>query len=184
MLKKFIMLFALIMLTVSSVNAADNEDLNFEPLATTYSENNSASLTLVKIKDDDSIFFAVADSPTSTMAFVKYSPELYNFYLKKSEYGYPPLIFTMMIPMQERGQLDDNLGAWDNSVHLIPVYALFNVENGQVICDKPFFSADSLESTHFHDTVQNPNHTRLIEIFMTHMPRLHEEVNSKSIVLP
>ena len=184
MLKKIIILVMLIMLTATSVNAAGNEDLNFVPLATTYSENDSASLTLIKMKDDGSIFFTVANSPTSTMAFVKYSPELYNFYLNKGEYGYPPLIFTMMMPMQERGQLDDNFGVWDKSVHILPVYALFNVENGQVICEKPFTSEKGLKPSHYQGRIQNPVHERLIEIFMTHMPRLHEEVNSRGITLP
>ena len=182
--KKIIMLVMLIMLTATSVDAVGNEDLNFVPLATTYSENDSASLTLIKVNDDGSIFFTVADSLTNTMAFVKYSPELYNFYLNKGEYGYPPLIFTMMLPMQERGQLDDNFGVWDKSVHLLPVYALFEVENGRVICEKPFTSEKGLNPSHYQGRIQNPNHERLIEIFMTHMPRLHEEVSSRGITLP
>ena len=174
-MRKIILLLALILLT-ANVEAAD---IDFDPLATTYSENDPASLTLIKMKNEDSFFFVVADGSADTMAFVKYSPELYNFYIKDS-----PAIFLMLLPMQERGQLDDKLGDWDETVHLIPVYALFEVENGKIICDKPFFSADSLESTHFHDTVQNPKHERLIEIFMSHMPRLHDEINSKKISLP
>ena len=183
MLKKIFLLAALIILMMPRVEAA-GDALDFEPLATTYSESDSASLTLIKVNDDGSIFFTVADSLTNTMAFVKYSPELYNFYLNKGEYGYPPLIFTMMLPMQERGQLDDNFGVWDKSVHLLPVYALFEVENGRVICEKPFTSEKGLNPSHYQGRIQNPNHERLIEIFMTHMPRLHEEVSSRGITLP
>ncbi len=184
MTKKIILLLALILLSASCEAAENDGFINFDPLATTYSENDPASLTLIRMKENGEIYFVASDASANTMAFVKYSSELYNFYLNKGENGYPPLIFLLILPMQERGQLDDNLGAWQNTLHLVPTYALFNVEGGQIICEKPFFSADSLESTHYHDRIQNPKNERLVEIFMTHMPRLHDEVNARGISLP
>lgn len=184
MAKKIFLLLALILLTFTSTEAAD-DDLNFEPIMTTYTDGSTAALTLIRMKDDGTLYFVAADTSINTIAFVPYSRKVYDFYLNKDEYGgYPPLIFAMALPMSERGQLDDDLGDWKDKVHVIPVYALFNVTDGQVICDDEFYSATSMESTHFHDKIKNPNHTQLVQIFMTHMPRLHELLDAKGINLP
>lgn len=182
--KKIFLVLALILLTFTSAEAADG-DLSFDPIMTTYTEGSNDALTLIRMKDNGSLFFVAADTTTNAFAFVPYSRKLYDFYMNKDEYGgYPPLIFAMMLTETERGQLDDNLGEWQDKVHIVPVYALFNVKDGQVICDDEFYSATSMESTHFHDKIKNPNHTRLVQIFITHMPRLHELLDAKGITLP
>lgn len=187
MAKKIFLLLALI--AVASANfahvSAAAGDVNFEPLVTTYDGSHPASLTLIRMKESGTIYFVATEDLTKSMAFVAYSRKIFDFYLNRDEHGlYSPLIFTMALPKQERGQLDDNLGEWRETVHIVPVYALFGVEGGQVICDKPFFSASSLESTHYHDRIQNPTHERLIEILLTHMPRLHALTESRGITLP
>lgn len=179
MTKKIILLLVLILLTKSA--AAAEDDINFDPLATSYSEGNPAALTLIKEKSDGAIYFVISDDSLNEMAFIKYSPKLYNLYLNENG---SPAIFEMMLPNQERGQLDDNLGAWEKNIHIIPVYALFGVDGEQVICDKPFFSASYLNPSHYHDRIQNPKHVRLIEIFLKHMPRLHADATSRKISLP
>ena len=178
-MKKIFSLLVFLLLTTSVALAED--DIGFDPLATTYSEGNPASLTLIREKSDGSIFFVVSDASTNEMAFIRYSPKLYNLYLDENG---SPAIFEMILPMQERGQLDDNLGEWKEAIHIVPVYALFDVADGQIICDKPFFSASYLNPSHYHDRIQNSKHWRLIEIFLTHMPRLHDDVTSKGISLP
>ena len=185
MAKKIILLLALILLTVTSCEAAENDGATFDTLAAIESNDETQALALVQKKDDNAIYFIMIDKNSSTMALVPYSSALYNFYQNQGEYGdYPPLIFFMILPEQSRGQLDEELGEWQEDLHAVPVYALFHVENGQVICEEPFFSADSLEATHFHSTIKNPVHTRLVEVLMTQMPHIHEEITSKNITLP
>ena len=184
MAKKIFLLLALILLTFTSAEAADS-DLDFDPIMTTYTEGSTDVLTLIRMKKDGTLYFIAADEKIKPAALVPYSRKLYDFYLNKDESGsYPPLIFAMVLTEDERGQLDDNLGEWQDKVHIIPVYALFNVKDGQVVCDDEFYSATSMESTHFHDKIKDPNHTRLIEIFMTHMPRLHELLDTNGVDLP
>lgn len=185
MARKIILLLAVILLTATNVKAAPDNGLPFDPLATTASENDSGALTLVVIKDTNELCFLVADNKAQALGMVPYTSRIYDFYLRKdSTGGYPPFIFQMVLPMEVRGQIDDNLGEWQENFHLLPIYALFDVKNGQVICEKPFFSSDSLQSTHYHDTIKNPNHERLIEIFLTHMPRLHRLIRDQHISLP
>ena len=184
MAKKIFLLLALILLTFTSAEAAD-DNLNFDPIVTTYTEGSNDALTLIRMKENGALYFIATDISNNTMAMAQYSRKFYDFYLNKDEHGgYPPLIFTMALPMSERGQLDDDLGKWENTVHVIPVYALFNVTDGQVICDDEFYSATSMESTHYQAPIKNPNHTRLVQILMTHMPRLHELLDAKGINLP
>lgn len=180
--KKIILLLALIFFA-APVEAADEP--NFDELATTNAEGATEFLSLIKMKDNGAFHFVAIDETTKSLGMVKYSSELYNFYQRRSPYGdFPPLIFLLILPERERGQLDDNLGEWNGNVHILPVYALFDVKDGQVICDKPFYSARGISPSHYHGTIQNPINERLIEIFMTHMPRLHEIVKSKNISLP
>lgn len=191
MVKKFFLLIALVLFMSTNAQAAAEQaaaenDIDFDPIATTYTEGDSASLTLIRMKTNGAFYFVAADTSANIMSVVQYSRKLYDFYLNKTEANdYPPLIFIMALPMSQRGQLDDNLGEWEEkTVHVMPVYAMFNVENGQVICDKQFYSATSMKSTHFQEPIKNPHHTRLVEILMTHMPRLHKSLDDKGINLP
>lgn len=182
-MRKIILLLALILLT-ANVEAAPDNGLPFDPLATTASDIDSGALTLIRMKDTGELCFLIADNKAHALGMVPYTSRIYDFYLHKDNSGYPPFIFQMVIPMESRGQLDDDLGIWQENFHLLPVYALFDVKNGQVVCDKPFYSATMLKPSHYHAKIQNPNHTRLIEIFLTHMPRLHKQIRDQQISLP
>ena len=177
--KKIFLIIALMIFAVH-VEAADN----FDALATTYTEGKSASLTLVRLKTDGTLYFITADSSANSMALVKYSRKVYDFYLTRTPHGYSPLIFEMILLNQQRGQIDDDLGVWQGKIHVVPVYALFDVFRKDIICNKPFYSAGTLNPSHYHGTIRNPVHERLIEILLTHMPRLHEQVAARGITLP
>lgn len=184
MAKKIFLFFALIIFAVMpTARATDN--LPFEPLAMTSSDDNSAMLILIRMRDNGALYFVAADNSTQTMARVDYSRKIYDFYLSADEHGlYSPMIFEMALPNQQRGQLDEQLGEWRQNIHIVPVYALFEVQGEQIICDKPFFSATYLNPSHYHDRIQNPVYVRLIEILLTHMPRLHEQIAAQGVVLP
>lgn len=185
MLKKIFLIFALIIFTASSVEAADENNLPFDSLASTYVEGGREFLNLIRMKDNGELLFMVAARKVQGIALVPYSRSVYDFYLNQDQTGsYPPLIFGMMFPDEQRPQIDDNLGDWQGNLHLLPVYALFEVKDGQIICDKPFYSARGLNPTHYHGTIRNTDHEKLIEIFMTHMPRLHEIIAAQNISLP
>ena len=186
MAKKIFLLLALILLSATNVEAAD-DDLPFDTLAVAYPADENSILALIKMKPNDSLGFMVAEKSLEPIGLVPYSRAVYDFYLTKDTTGndYSPLIFTLVVANAKRGQADDELGAWeDERTHIVPVYALFDVRDGQIICQKPFYSASGLNPSHYHATIQNPNHTRLIELFMTQMPRLHELVAAQNISLP
>lgn len=186
MAKKIFLLAALILATMTVNVHAEENPAPFETLAMTYVKGGPEEfLALIKMKSDNSLFLLVSEKDLPTVGLVSWSPEVYDFYLHPNEYNeHIPLICTMMFPDEERGQIDDELGEWRETLHLIPIYAMFNVTDRQVICSEQFFSATDMESTHFHSLIQDPTHIRLIEILMTHMPRLHELVQAQGIELP
>ena len=178
-------IFLLLVLIFFSANVEAADEPNFDELATTNTEGATEFLSLIKMKDNGAFHFVAIDETTKSLGMVKYSSDLCEFYQRRSSYGdFPPLIFLLILPERERGQFDDDLGAWIEKAHILPVYALFDVKDGQVICEKSFTSGKGLNPSHYQARIQNPNHVRLIEIFMTHMPRLHEIIKSKNISLP
>lgn len=185
--KKIFLLLALILLTATTnVEAAEEENnLPFDILARAYSADENEAIGLIKTKPSGEYAFLAAAKGLEPAGIIPYSRDVYNFYLNKDQSGgYSPIIFAMLIPQAERGQLDEELGDWDENLHIIPVYAIFDVKDGQVICEKPFYSASELKASHYQAKIQNPTHERLIEIFLTNLPRLHEVIESKNISLP
>ena len=179
--KKFFVTFALILLTCSTCAAEDP----FDVIASTYSEGADAALTLIKTKDSGEIYFMVHDESIKALSLVKFDRKLYDFYLNKdSDGGYPPLMFVMVFPEENRGGADEKLGVWKENMHGIPIYALFNVQGEQITFDAPnFYSGEeTLTPSHYHSNITEPVHTRLIEIFMTHMPELHKQ--AQGVQLP
>lgn len=183
MTKKIILFLTLILLTATNVEAAE-DNLPFDVLAGAYSENGNECSALIKMKSNGTYAFMTLSKDLGSIGIIAYSRKVYDFYLNKGQAGYSPLILNMLIPQENRGQLDDDLGEWDENLHIIPIYALFDVVGGQIVCQKPFYSAGVLNPSHYHSSIKNPKHERLVEIFMTLMPRLHEVVASKNISLP
>ena len=181
MTKKIILLLALIFFSATNVEAAD-ENLPFDTIALATPADESSILALIRMKSDGAPgapCFMVMAKNIDIIGFVPYSREIYDFYLNES-----PLISVMAFPNQQRAQVDDELGDWDEDLHIIPFYALFEVQNGQVICQKPFSSARGLNPSHYHGRIKNTDHERLIEILMILMPQLHQAVESNNISLP
>ena len=183
--KKFFVTLALIFFTATAANVEAAES-NFETLAAGYVDGEKTILMLVREKSSNQIFFMPFDAETESAAFVMFDPKIYNFYLNKDEHNlYSPLMFVMATTKMT-DTVDDALGTWNNNVHWIPVYALFDVRDGQIVFDAPnFYSAEeTLTPSHCHSNIKNPIHTLLIETLMTKMPLLHEDVQAKNISLP
>ena len=182
-IKKFFVTLALILLTASTC-AAENSQI--EPLATGYVEGEKQVLVLIRNKTDGELYFAPFDAETQSGAFVKFDRKIYDFYLNRDNYGgFSPLMFVMITPRQT-DPVDDKLGVWKDDVHLIPVYALFDVRDGQIVFDAPnFYSGEeTLTPSHYHSNIKNPIHDRLIKTLLTKMPLLHADVEAKGIALP
>ena len=181
--KKFFVTFVLILLTVSTCAAANSK---FEPLAAGYVDGEKQILMLIRNGDDGELYFMPFDAETESGAFVKFARKIYDFYLNRDSDGtFSPLMFVMATTRQP-DTVDDKLGVWNGDVHMIPVYALFDVRDGQFVFDAPnFYSGeDTLTPSHYHSNIKNPIHDRLIKTLLTKMPLLHADVEAKGVALP
>ena len=182
-IKKFFVTLALLLVTTSTCAAADSV---LEPLAAGYVEGEKQILMLVRGGVDNEIYFMPFDSETESAAFIKFDRKIYDFYLTRDGDGtFSPLMFVMLTPRQS-DPVDDKLGVWNGDTHLIPVYALFDVRDGQIVFDAPnFYSGEeTLTPSHYHSNIKNPIHDRLIKTLLTKMPLLHADVEAKGIQLP
>ena len=80
--------------------------------------------------------------------------------------------------------VDVDFGIWEEDIHLLPVYALFNYVNGEVQLESYLSSGNGLNPSHYQGRILSPLHTKLAEIFITKMPELHKIVENEGIVLP
>ncbi|MCR5834229.1 MAG: hypothetical protein K6G55_06240 [Selenomonadaceae bacterium] len=184
MLKKFVLMIALIFATATANCYAAESELPFGFVGTTYQQGDKNFLALVSMKSNKSLFFMVANESGKTV-FVPYSKDLYEFYLKTTSDGKRlPIAFPILITNQERGQVDDNLGQWRDKSHYIPVCVTFDYKDGQVICEKPFLGATSDKPKEFNTPIQSQDTTNLIEVFMTKMPLLHKKFDADGVKLP
>ena len=148
-----------------------------EVLATTAAENNPWSLSLIKT-DADEYAFLVLNFQTEQGAIIPYNLDNYNFYLKDS-----PFIFLMAVKDSPQ-DVDKDLGEWRGGFHVLPVYALYNYVNGNVMLESYLSSCQGLSASHYQGRIESPYHQKLAEVFLTHMPALHKAVESGGVVLP
>ena len=148
-----------------------------EILATTATEENPWSLSLMKV-DENKYVFLVFNVQTEQGAFIPYRPEYYNFYLNDS-----PFIFLMVVKDSPKN-VDNSLGEWREDMHLLPVYALFNYSDDQVNLESYLSSCNGLSASHYQAKIQSPYHTKLAEVFLTQMPALHKAVENGGVKLP
>lgn len=148
-----------------------------EMLATTATENDPWSLSLVKT-DNNEYAFLVLNFQTEKGAIIPYSQDNYNFYFKDS-----PFIFLMAV-IDSPKDVDKDLGEWRSDFHVIPIYALFNYINGNVMLESYLSSCKGLSASHYQARIQSPYHLKLAEVFLTHMPALHKAVEDGNVKLP
>lgn len=148
-----------------------------EMLATTATENNPWSLSLIK-SDGGEYAFLVLNFQTEQGAIIPYNRNNYDFYLKDS-----PFIFLMAVKDSPK-DVDNDLGEWRGEFHVIPVYALFNYINGNVVLESYLSSCNGLSASHYQGRIQSPYHIKLAEVFLTQMPALHKAVEDGEVKLP
>lgn len=148
-----------------------------EIIATTATENNPWSLSIMKSEKNE-YAFVVLNFQTEQGAVIPYSRDNYDFYLKDS-----PFIFIMAVHDSPK-DVDQDFGEWRDEFHLLPVYALFNYTDGNVNLESYLSSGQGLQPSHYQGRIQSPYHLKLAEIFLTHMPALHQAVENGGVTLP
>ena len=180
-LKKVLIIIGLICITFNVCNAQNLEDM--ELLATTATKEDTWSLSVFRDGDGE-YYFIVGDYVTKQGGIAKYERKIYDFYINKSKYGdYDPLIFTMLISNSPH-DVDADYGEWYEDYHAMPFYVLFDYVEGEVVIESYVSSGSGLNPSHYQGRIKSPYHLKLVEIFLTHMPKLHKIVEDNRLYLP
>ena len=175
-LKKFFA--ALIFSLLICVNNCNADEI----LAVTETPDNWA-LTLVKT-DGGAYLFYIIEEETEKQAFVPYDRKVYDFYLHRDSDGiFSPLIFNLFT-MQGPTDVDSEFGTWENRMHILPVYALFEYDGEKVFLESYLSSGEGLHPSHYQGRIKSPFHIKLAETFVTQMPAIHKIIDEKGITLP
>lgn len=144
-----------------------------------FDENGFVGLT----SDKEIIIY---NKPNDMIASVPYTTEY--FYLKNNyemysngSKSYDPVIFTMTVINDDKDNVDENLGKWHGNNHLIPMYVLYDLDSNNNIKAIQAYSANSLNPSHYHETINNGTYVLLAKTLFTHADSLNKDIELRKI---
>lgn len=159
------------------------------------SKNSIYKLSAVSKFDEEGFFgldtskgvtFVIYDKKDDMIARVNYDRIL----LKPRDNKYKtidkhmPLIFKMYIENDNKTGEDSKLGAWNGNVHMVPIYALFEVDANNDIVPGMLYSAQGENPSHYQGVLKEQKNVNLANIVLTHADSLNEDIIKRNISLP
>lgn len=143
-------------------------------------------LALVTI--DSKLFFAIYDAKDSFAALVPYSSKTLNFRadattLDGKKY-YNPLIFKMEISNDNQGGQDKDLGIWNGTKHIVPIYARFEIDDNDKIIPGMLTSGKGEKPSHYQGPLKEQRNVNLTNVLLTHMDSLKRDIKKRNVNLP
>ncbi len=150
-------------------------------------KNADGFLALVNM--DSKILFAIYDAKDNSIALLPYSSKTLNFRANTSTFSngkkdYNPLIFNMEISNDNKDSQDKNLGIWNGTKHIFPVYAVFKVDDNGNIIPGMLTSGSGLKPSHYQSPLKEPRNVNLANVLLTHMDSLKRDIKERNINLP
>lgn len=159
------------------------------------SKNSIYKLSAVSKFDEEGFFgldtskgvtFVIYDKKDDMIARVNYDRIL----LKPRDNKYKtidkhmPLIFKMYIENDNKTGEDSKLGVWNGNVHMVPIYALFEVDANNDIVPGMLYSAQGENPSHYQGVLKEQKNVNLANIVLTHADSLNEDIIKRNISLP
>ena len=144
-------------------------------------------LALVKI--DSNFFFAIYDAKDNIAALVPYDLKILNFRANATTYNdgkkhYNPLIFNMEISNDNKNSRDKDLGVWNGPKHILPIYALFKVDDNDKVIPGMLNSGKGLNPSHYQGVLNETSNVNLANILLVHMDSLKRDIKGQNLSLP
>ena len=175
---------------------AQSEDVLTKANNVLQNKNSEYKLSAVSKIDEDGFFgidtrkgviFVIYDKKDDIVASVGYDKKILNPKANKyktSDKDYMPLIFKMYIKNDDKNGGDKDLGTWTNETHIIPIYALYDVDSNNNIVPGMLNSAQGSNPSHYHDVLKEQKNVNLANIVLTHAESLNEDINKRGVSLP
>ncbi len=132
------------------------------------------------------VIFVIYDKKDDILASVEYDKKILNPKANKYEKldDYMPLIFKMYIKNDNKNGGDKDLGTWIDETHIIPIYALYDVDSNNNIVPGMLHSAQGSKPSHYQDVLKEQKNVNLANIVLTHAESLNEDINKRGVSLP
>ena len=138
---------------------------------------------LALVQKDSSYYFVVRDAADKTTAWVSYDSKIYNFKPASSKKTYSPVIFNMDIANDAKDQ-DQQLGTWQDNHHIIPIYALYDIDGNGTVVPGMLTSGAGLKPSHYQAPLKEMKNVNLANVLLTHMDGLKQDVKDRNVTLP
>ncbi len=134
--------------------------------------------TLVLIKSENQFKFIIIDNVDKMVAEVPFSVEAYNLARSTEK----KIIFDMTVYNDTRGE-DHKNGVWKGDNHLISVYALYEVEENNVIPGM-LTTGVGAKPSHYQEYFYEQKNVNLINLFLTEMKALNLNCVANNVIIP
>lgn len=148
-------------------------------LASSYRGHQKNSLSLVSA---GGLRFVIYNAVDNQVAYVDYDSKIYHFSRASGVY-HSPVVFVMDIQNAVRDK-DAEAGLWLKTTHKIPIYALYDVQNGQIVPGRLTTAQGVVRSSHYQAFLYDQKTVNTANILLTEMDALAESVNLHHISLP
>lgn len=152
-------------------------------------EDDSGFLAVVKFEDGYN--FAAYDKKNNRVALIPYeTKENRNLLhmLKQSrrfsngKISYDPILFDMYFNDADPNGPDADKGIWQRSTHMIPIYAMFTVENDEVIPGM-LYSGSGNRPSHYHSVLKDVKTVDAANVVLTHVKGLITDMQKRNVNL-
>ena len=140
---------------------------------------------LALVRDNGSYNFIIDDKKNDRIAEVPFSLKTYNFAQQKYDNSdmREPAVFKMSVYQDEQDK-DVKLGQWFGKKHIIPIHALFNLDQYGNVLPGMLNSGWGPNPIHYHSYLQEQKNVDMVNIFLTEMKTLHKYVDDNKVSIP
>ena len=144
--------------------------------------NNSGYLSIVKNGEQYSII--TYDLRNQRIGQTAFDKRLLYFTNKRPKAGDSEVVIFDITIFDDVHDADDKSGVWNGNNHLLPVYAFYKLDADDNVIPGMLNTGSGAKPSHFHSYFNEQRNVDTINLFLTDIKNLQENVNENQIALP
>lgn len=144
--------------------------------------NNYGYLSIVKNGEQYSII--TYDLRNQRIGQTAFDKRLLYFTNKRPKAGDSEVVIFDITIFDDVHDADDKSGVWNGNNHLLPVYAFYKLDANDNVIPGMLNTGSGAKPSHFHDYFNEQRNVDTINLFLTDIKNLQENVNENQVALP
>ena len=144
--------------------------------------NNSGYLSIVKNGEQYSII--TYDLRNQRIGQTAFDKRLLYFTNKRPKAGDSEVVIFDITIFDDVHDADDKSGVWNGNNHLLPVYAFYKLDADDNVIPGMLNTGSGAKPSHFHSYFNEQRNVDTINLFLTDIKNLQENVNENQVALP